>query len=283
MLKTLAFSLCVFALAACSSKPSTPEENLRYYKVGNPYRINSEWYHPKEDPYYDATGMASWYGPGFHGRKTANGEEFDKYDMTAAHPTLPMPSMVRVTNLENGRSVELRVNDRGPFKSKRIIDVSKKAADRLGFLAQGIAKVRVQFLPEETAELFGGVLPSATREKALATNKTDRRPAPLPVPEPAYEEVVQNPEPETYPLEEENLEGTSASIQAGAFRLRENARRVADELSRFGVAQIVEIDQEGGRLYAVRVSGFRTMQEASRILRLVQQLGYQDALLLSKN
>lgn len=116
------------------------------YKVGRPYQVNGVWYYPAEDPGYDRVGMASWYGHAFHGRRTANGEVFNKHRMTAAHPTLPMPVLVRVTNLNNGRSLVLRVNDRGPFVAGRIIDVSQGAAEALGFRQAGVARVRVQFV-----------------------------------------------------------------------------------------------------------------------------------------
>src|SRR5581483_4035994 len=117
-----------------------------YYKVGEPYQVNGVWYYPEVDYGYDREGIASWYGPGFHGRYTANGEIYDENDVTAAHPTLPLPSMVRVTNLENGRSIAVRVNDRGPFVGGRIIDLSRRSAQLLGIEEQGTARVRVQVL-----------------------------------------------------------------------------------------------------------------------------------------
>jgi rare lipoprotein A len=136
-------SLALLGLSACSSRvPDT----VGVYKVGNPYQIAGRWYHPVFDESYDQTGIASWYGDPFHGRATANGEFFDKARMTAAHPTLPLPSMVRVTNLSNRRSTVLRVNDRGPFIDDRIIDVSQAAARELGFERHGLAPVRVEFL-----------------------------------------------------------------------------------------------------------------------------------------
>ncbi len=122
-------------------------------QVGRPYRIAGRLYTPREDPNYDRNGIASWYGPGFHGRLTANGEVFDQYTLSAAHPTLPLPSYVRVTNLENDHSVVVRVNDRGPFADDRIIDLSKRAADVLAFRGDGIARVRVQY--EGRAPLHG--------------------------------------------------------------------------------------------------------------------------------
>ena len=114
--------------------------------VGKPYKIAGKWYYPKRYKSYNRTGVASWYGPTFHGRSTANGEVFDMYSLSAAHPTMPLPSYARVTNLRNGRSVVVRVNDRGPFHGNRIIDLSKRAADTLDFGGRGTQKVRVTYL-----------------------------------------------------------------------------------------------------------------------------------------
>ena len=114
--------------------------------VGKPYKINGRWYKPRHQPNYNKTGVASWYGPNFHGRKTANGEIYDQTALSAAHPTLPLPSYVRVENIRNGRSVIVRVNDRGPFHKTRIIDLSYRTAELLGTRAGGIAKVRVKYI-----------------------------------------------------------------------------------------------------------------------------------------
>jgi|DewCreStandDraft_4_1066084.scaffolds.fasta_scaffold00150_11 rare lipoprotein A len=152
-----AATLCLLMLAAaCSTRPPTTPEGgggstLGVYKLGGPYRINGRLYVPEYDPSYDRVGIASWYGDEFHGKPTANGELFDKDRISAAHPTLPLPSRVRVTNLENGRSIELRVNDRGPFVGDRLIDLSQAAAKELGFAEQGLARVRVQFLALDEA------------------------------------------------------------------------------------------------------------------------------------
>ncbi len=116
------------------------------YMVGKPYKVRGKWYKPKEDPSYAATGNASWYGPNFHGRLTANGEIFDQYSITAAHPTMPLPSYARVTNLSNGRSMIVRVNDRGPFAHNRVIDLSARAAKMLGYADDGVAKVKVEYV-----------------------------------------------------------------------------------------------------------------------------------------
>ena len=111
------------------------------YKIGNPYKINGLWYYPKVDYDYTETGIASWYGPNFHGKTTANGENFDQNLISAAHRTLPLPSLVRVTNLENGRSIRVRVNDRGPFAHGRIIDMSRRGAQLLIGVPHNLADV----------------------------------------------------------------------------------------------------------------------------------------------
>lgn len=129
------------------------ESNLpKEVKVGNPYKVDGRWYTPSYDPDYDENGLASWYGPGFHGKYTANGEVYDQEDITAAHKTLPLPSLVRVTNKENGRSLIVRVNDRGPFVDDRIIDLSHRSAELLGIVGTGTAKVNVEYLDKETKE-----------------------------------------------------------------------------------------------------------------------------------
>ncbi len=150
-MRVLALVVLALVLGACSSKPppapSAPTAALpANVKIGKPYHIDGRWYHPRHEPDYDRVGIASWYGSDFHGLATANGEVFDMHAVSAAHTTLPLPSLVRVTNLENGRSIVLRVNDRGPFVGDRIIDLSRAAARELGFERAGLAKVRVQFV-----------------------------------------------------------------------------------------------------------------------------------------
>jgi rare lipoprotein A len=136
---------CALA-AACSSTPSGRSNMGGLYHVGKPYTVAGKTYYPREDPNYRAVGVASWYGSAFQGRRTANGEVFDMHALSAAHPTLPLPSYVRVTNLTNHRSVVVRVNDRGPFAHGRVIDVSKRTAEMLGFVRIGRAKVRVEYV-----------------------------------------------------------------------------------------------------------------------------------------
>ena len=159
-------------LVSCAVSKKTPpkvsyDDHKGYYKVGNPYQIDGTWYYPKEQPDYDETGISSWYGDEFHGKPTANGDTFDKNSLTAAHNTLPLPSMVRVTNLENNKTIILMVNDRGPFAKGRVIDVSERAADILGFREKGIAKVRVQFLKGQTNRLLAGIKKSPLSQTPL--------------------------------------------------------------------------------------------------------------------
>ena len=143
----------VLALAACGgSGPKVPPPPVAgtvpgpHFKIGQPYRISGKWYYPQFVTEYEATGIASWYGHSYHGRPTANGEVYDMHALTAAHPTLQLPSVVEVVNLENGRSLILRVNDRGPFVKDRLIDLSLAAARELGFESEGLAQVQVRYL-----------------------------------------------------------------------------------------------------------------------------------------
>lgn len=131
--------------AAPTGQAKAPPSNIPY-KLGKPYSVAGVRYVPRDDRSYDRTGMASWYGTKFHGKPTATGRRYNMYEMTAAHTTLPTGTQVRVTNLANGRSVIVVIADRGPFSKKRIIDLSYAAAQHLGFINQGTAKVRVTYI-----------------------------------------------------------------------------------------------------------------------------------------
>lgn len=159
----VALALASVALAACSGVGYAPDPKLGVaasprvkpvgpvpkgggtYKVGNPYQVAGRWYVPREVDTYDRTGVASWYGAAFHGRRTANGEIFDMNALTAGHPTLPLPSYAYVTNLDNGRTILVRVNDRGPYVNDRLIDLSRRSAAELGYTNHGLARVRVRY------------------------------------------------------------------------------------------------------------------------------------------
>ena len=224
------------------------------YKVGNPYKILGRWYYPKEDYNYKEVGTASWYGPDFHAKKTANGEKYDMHSLTAAHRTLPLPSIVRVTNLENGRSLVVRVNDRGPYARNRIIDVSKKVAQLLGFLEQGTAKVRVEVLEKESKNLKAALTGSPLyadvsaapvakitssgiaqiEGSAIATTKMATS---------AYDNLTPdydyNPENETTEKveEEKTVSGEKYYVQVGAFSNYESAKSLGSRLGDLGSVQ----------------------------------------------
>src|SRR6478735_8264830 len=183
-LRMFAISGLALAAAGCGTTPVAPPplnnavtvtRNAGVYKVGNPYQIDNVWYYPHEQPDYDETGIASWYGPTFYGKSTANGETYDGNALTAAHRTLPMPVNVRVTNLDNGKSIIVRVNDRGPYARGRIIDLSRHAAELLDVVQTGTARVRVTYLgraningappPSETPPEIANALPAAPSGK----------------------------------------------------------------------------------------------------------------------
>ncbi len=140
------------------------------YLVGHPYSVAGHRYYPSEDPSYSAVGMASWYGAAFHGRRTANGEVYDMASLSAAHPTMPLPSYARVTNLSNGYSVMVRVNDRGPYHGGRVMDVSSRVAEVLDFKGAGTAKVKVEYVGRAPME-------GSDDSYLLASLRTDGSPA----------------------------------------------------------------------------------------------------------
>lgn len=266
-----------------------------YYKVGNPYQIGGVWYYPAVDWSYQETGIASWYGPGFHGRSTANGETFDENAITAAHRTLPMPSVVRVTNLGNGRSLVVRVNDRGPFAHGRIIDLSRRSAQLLGFERNGTAKVKLELLPNETRQVqtaaSGG--PRIQVAEAEPAPKPDSVPAP-PVqvaslkapagaePAPVRAERVAPPPAVSVTTDASPpplvttvpVERTDIFVQAGAFEDRSNASRLSSRLAAFGRAHIQEALVSGRTFYRVRIGPIADVEQADRVLNDVIVAGY---------
>jgi rare lipoprotein A len=152
-----------------TSAPTRPAPSQQgAYKVGKPYQVNGTWYTPREDPDYDEVGIASWYGDAFQLRATASGEPFDMFTPSAAHKTLPLQSLVEVTNLENGRRLQVRINDRGPFVDGRIIDLSKAAAEQLGMVRTGVARVRVRYI---------GAAPQAYQPPVIVASRDNDRAA----------------------------------------------------------------------------------------------------------
>ncbi len=293
--------------AACGSTKTlsdgpVPSGEGGRYKVGNPYEVAGVWYYPQEDPLYDETGIASWYGKEFAGRKTANGEIFNPKQISAAHKTLPMPSNVRVTNLENGKSIVTRVNDRGPFKPGRIIDMSEKGAELLGFKSQGVARVRVEFLG--VADLpdgrpgrriagkgdhagIGGTVAKAAPSGAVdggalppPPGSVEARPAarpaaePVPVPVPISSPVD---EPDGTVTEVEVASASGIYVQAGAFLAKENANRLMARLKAIAPFKISPKRQDGKLYYRVRVGPIASVDQADAILEQVLMDGQKGA------
>jgi peptidoglycan lytic transglycosylase len=299
--------LIALLVAACGSqqRASTYSEGGGHYragrpmyKVGAPYQIAGVWYYPAVDYNYDETGVASWYGEEFDQQYTANGEIFDLNQMTAAHRTLPMPSIVQITNLDNGRSMQLRVNDRGPFARGRIIDVSRRAAQLLGFETNGTALVRLTIMKDESiqvAELAkrnGGdsrVLvaeaPSVMSVEAVARTKPARTAAAPPPPPPAAS-INAVPSPvviAALPSLPEKVEVVPVKssgrifIQAGAFSVRENAQRLQSRIAPLGSAQVMTASINGTEMYRVRLGPLPDVEQADQVLARVVDSGYPEA------
>lgn len=268
--------------------------------TAKPYQINGVWYYPKDEPNYNVVGIGSWYGEQFHNRRTANGELFDMNIPSAAHKTLPLPSLVEVTNLDTGQKMILRVNDRGPFVGDRIIDLSKAAADQLGYRRAGVAKVRVKYVGPAPKAVF-----EAQRQYARATPPPPPPPAParnaprsfddiqepsqrvqvLPSrPEPDWASPnapIQQSAPQINPPDRAYAAGKSAyRVQAGSFSSRENAEKAVRQLSGSGQAAIDTIERASGTLYRVTVSAGQSEGEAFSLRQRVEALGYQGATVL---
>ncbi len=312
-------SLCL-AIASCAHRgtddqsvgtlPSPAPKPAPHAKVGNPYVIEGVRYVPREDPYYNEVGVASWYGQQFHNKLTANGELFDMNRLTAAHKTLPLPSLVRVTNLENGRTAVLRLNDRGPFAGDRIIDLSRRAAEVLGTKEQGLAQVRVEYLgpadlddaitalnqPEDYAalELPGQLPPSFV---AAAASPTPVIPQPItpivtvPAAPPAgvYAAApvkpIMEPIKVTYTKIEDLIPPTPRAseiagyyVQVGAFRSADNARAARDILP---MALPVRVDSDlangAPTLHHVRIGPYTHAFAAQEAKKVAANKGFTDA------
>ena len=248
--------LASLALTACAGGPRTEAGRLPVVSdpapivsgTMRPYQVRGRWYQPVEQPGYDETGQASWYGQQFNGRPTASGERFDMNALTAAHKTLPLPGLVEVTNLANGRRIVVRVNDRGPFVDGRIIDLSRGSAEALGLLSAGVGEVRVRYLGR--APRLGG---GASLQYAGAA-------APSPTPAAGIAR-----------------ENGAFWIQAGAFTDRGAARRVADQLGERATVDAAP----GDGLFRVLVGPWPDPNAAERSRQAVIARGYADALLIS--
>lgn len=278
-------------------------EQIGRYKVGNPYQIAGKWYYPQADLDYDETGIASWYGPGFHGKQTANGERYDQHALTAAHPTLPMPSLVEVTNLENGRALKVRINDRGPYKNGRIIDLSKRAAELLDISRNGTAKVRVRVLREESLQLAAvaqgkspellaqaGAAPPAVPVASVSAEPLPGAPAPASAPpasarpaavQPAVmRAAVARDEPLPLPdgrVTQSAVLPSSIFVQAGAFTEPVNAQRLAGRLGPLGDVSVAPASVDGTRFYRVQLGPLASVDEADMLLGRLIDYGFTEA------
>lgn len=235
----------IFLLSGCSSfSPSCGNSYGSSYeggvKVGDPYKIKGKTYIPEIDYKYDKVGIASWYGDDFHCKKTANGEKFNKNELSAAHKTLPLPSVVKVTNLGNGKSINVVVNDRGPFAHDRIIDLSEKSAIALGMKNQGIAKVRVQFLPKESNELMAKL---SSQKKIYYKGKGKHKPLS------SYEIIVEE------------------------YRNQKSALITMRRLSKIGKSHLIVRDNNK---YIITLAA-SNKAKADVLLKKVKKMGYKNA------
>ncbi|KJS35107.1 MAG: hypothetical protein VR70_16365 [Rhodospirillaceae bacterium BRH_c57] len=270
---------------------SAGADQIGSYKVGKPYQIAGTWYYPKEEYAYREEGMASWYGPGFHGKMTANGEPYDQNAMTAAHRTLPMPSMVRVTNLDNGRSLVLRINDRGPFAKNRIIDISQRGAQLLGFVNQGTARVRVEVMAEESMALKSAALRGQPAEMPaiVAAPRASVQAVALDAPRLQAPAVLQASTTLQVPAVVAPVSmihaaglggGAGMYVQAGAFSSEDNVRRLESQLNGVAPVIVTPIEIDGRQLLRVRLGPLGSAADADRVLAAVQAQGLPGARLV---
>lgn len=238
-----------------------PSGNGGYVKTGKPYQIAGRWYYPLSSADgYNETGTASWYGTKFHGKKTANGERYDMHAMSAAHKTLPMPTMVRVTNLNNGRSVVVRVNDRGPFVKSRIIDLSYAAARALGYDKKGTAPVRVEALGQSSMLASGRNIP--VTKASLKVGTPESRLAP-PV---AIKHAARH---------------GGMYIQLGAFSSVSNANRLKAQLqSNYPSVNIYARNGGISEIYRVRIGPFDDEKNIETHVLSLQEQGYTNAIVV---
>jgi len=311
------------ALSACSRKPGKRVANdeglskrvVQYgqpvpkgggrYKVGSPYKIAGRWYTPKEQPGYNKVGIGSWYGDLFHGRYTANGEVFDMDALTAAHPTLPLPSYVRVTNLKNGRTLVLRLNDRGPYAHDRIIDLSRASAHALGYGRAGTSKVRVQYLGpaplngDDSLERRVYASQSWSQHASLKPGHSKPKNRML-VAAVEKEVAVDSMVVGSIPKDAEKTgigprwsTNTSARvgvkrhsgrhfIQAASFNNRDFAERLGESFADLGDVRVIPSSISGKAWYRVRVGPFAERHEADQALRAIVETGLKDARIIKK-
>jgi rare lipoprotein A len=279
------------------------------YKVGAPYKIDGITYTPTEEFQHVETGVASWYGPGFHGKSTANGETYDQHDRTAAHRTLQMPSVLRVTNLDNGQSTVVRVNDRGPFARSRIIDVSKVAAEELDMTRAGTARVRIEQLEVESQAVKQIAISGGGPDEQRAAIAAGRRrsppaamtaqapppppaapaPPPSPVAPPLTPAVIVYPSAGAPTVASIATASTSVQpasalpggggfyVQTGAFSTAGNAEKQRGMVASYGNSEISQGSSGGREVYRVRLGPYTTQEAAGIVADRLKRSGYGDA------
>ncbi len=275
---------------------NVPKGGGRYH-VGKPYTVAGQRFVPQEQPNLDVTGQASWYGPAFHGRLTANGEIFDMNHLSGAHPTLPLPSYVRVTNLDNGHSALVRINDRGPFAKGRVIDLSRRTAEVLGYLNHGMANVRVQYVGpaplegDDTQFLVASInrltpyeINSNTR---IAYSETPVAPSALEAVEAAAPAV-----PTDIPFQilsyggtgvldidaDAEATGTSVNILLGAFDTV-TATEIAESFALLGAVDQAAVTSGEQTIVHLSLSRLREGVNATDVEELARSLGLADTVL----
>jgi rare lipoprotein A len=293
-----------YAIRGGGDAPPTGQSSIGLggTKIGKPYQVGGIWYVPREQPKYDQVGTASWYGDAFNMKATANGETFDMNAVSAAHTTLPLPSIVEVTNLDNGRKLKVRINDRGPFVGDRIIDLSHEAARRLGYDRQGLAHVRVRYVgPGPLLGPDAGVRYAANRTlspynypKPAPASAPARLPTvdetfalaglpapPEPVSASALPPLVGSDLPPLRPTRGVVSSAASVSaafrIQAGAFGDETNAQHAVTQLAGAGTATIEPIQRGGVTLYRVVLPASGDEAEAYALRDRVAGIGFTEA------
>ncbi len=280
------------ALSACAGSPDRVQTGSQggAVKIGKPYQINGRTYYPKDDRNYRETGTASWYGPNFHGKPTANGERFDQNALTAAHRTLPLPSWVRVENLDNGREITVRVNDRGPFAHNRIIDLSRRSAQMLDMQRAGVARVRVTRVypdgaapvPVEPAPVSPPVVVAQVARPPAAPPVDVMTPeTPTPAPSVAVRSVDVPAPAAPVPAPAAPAAGVNVFVQIAAVSSADRAAALASAIAGVeGVGPVLTEASDTG-LVRVRVGPFSTVTGAETALAKLRAAGYEDARIVS--
>jgi len=294
-----------YVVSGAPSAPTEPSDASHLHGTMKPYQVNGRWYTPRVQPDYDEVGVASWYGAQFHYHRTANGEVFDQNAVSAAHTTLPIPSIIEVTNLANNRTIRVRLNDRGPFVDGRILDLSREAAAELGYEREGTARVRVRYIgpapalpttrlasnnpaaspvaasirrasePRHEGDIedqdfptAGAAAPRGTPHRAAAVEAADIEDAPPTTASPARVQTV---------AYRTGAASGPYAVQVGAFSSRETADRIAARLGDAGSVSIEPVQRRGAVIYKLKVGAYPDAQSAAAARARVAAAGLPDA------